>query len=105
MKRSEMVQTLTDFLENSDIDVVYEEVEIILRFLEAQGMKPPRLPEDTCQAILNVYYAGYSLNQWEEDIEKDAAVMEMKARREKAKTDRIERIRLKHIDKIDAKDS
>lgn len=55
--------------------------EHILSMLEGHGMKPPTLPEDYCQAIMDVYYGGYSFNQWEEEIEKDEKVMEAYNRR------------------------
>lgn len=47
------------------------------------GMAPPRLPEDYCQAIMSVYYGGYSFNKWEDEVLKDTAVMEAYNRRRK----------------------
>ncbi len=84
MKRSDMIEKLRQCLIGR-IDwysITSEDCAItILQFMESEGMTPPSLDEETCQAILSVYYDGYSLNQWDEDISKDEKVMAAKARR------------------------
>lgn len=90
MKRSEMVQMLKNivFMASQD-DIHFNDIEAseLLNRLEHVGMKPPRLPEEYCQAIMTVYYAGFSFYQWEEDVEKDVQVMEtLKRRRNPIKT-------------------
>lgn len=79
MRRSEMVKILEEEFKDTDInaDTFLSNLEVVY------GMRPPRLPEEYCQAIMRVYCAGYTLHQWEEEIEKDEKVMEsLKRRRE-----------------------
>lgn len=57
-------------------------------YVEELGMAPPQLDDDKCQAIMHVYYMGYTLRQWDEDFDKDSKVVEaynyrMKLRKEK----------------------
>lgn len=55
-----------------------------LEFLETElGMRPPRLPEMHCQAIMDVYYGGYTFNMWEEDFEKDPKIVEALEKRKR----------------------
>ena len=87
MKREQMVEIIMEELSGK---LNYSEMPLItaselLAKLEASGMKPPCLDSDTCQAIMSVYYAGYTLNQWDEDIEKDEEVMAKKKRRAEAR--------------------
>ena len=71
--------------DSTEFILVTEEAELMLRAMENAGMKPPRLPEEICQAILHIYYMGYSLYQWEEDALKDEKVVaELKRRAEYA---------------------
>lgn len=85
MKRSEMVDILSkninSMLDRQTSEISNAAISNILRNLEEAGMKPPRLPEEICQAIMHIYYAGYSLYQWEEDILKDEKVVEELERR------------------------
>jgi hypothetical protein len=60
-------------------------VEELLDFIESKGMKPPSVSEEDQQAIMSVYYGGYTFNQWDEDLEKDEKVQKMKTRRAKFK--------------------
>lgn len=55
--------------------------ENLLGHLEQAGIKPPRLSEDHCQAIMSVYMGGFSFNQWAEDFEKDEKVVEVLKKR------------------------
>ena len=82
MRRSDMVIKIQDML-NSGYDPNHTEHQAseFLSGLEKLGIKPPRLPEEYCQAIMSVYYAGYSFHQWEEEIEKDEQVMKALNRR------------------------
>lgn len=98
MKRSEMINKIGSkiYLELGprigDLNTAQKLAELLLKDMEELGMRPPRLPEEDCQAILSVYYAGYSLNQWEEDAVKDEKVMEAKARRAEARQRRLNRV-------------
>lgn len=84
-----------------DCVIDYKELAFnILYFLEANGMKPPTLPEEYCQAIMSIYYGGYSFNQWEEEFYKDEKVVEALTRREEA----AERRKQKSIERKKAKD-
>jgi hypothetical protein len=66
---------------SGDVMMTRDEGELLLNWLENEiGMKPPKLPEDYCQAIMDVYMGG-SPNKWEEDIEKDVKVQQSRARR------------------------
>lgn len=83
MKRELMLLKIQEILVEQSEDMTLEEAaEDILSRLEKAGMKPPRLPEAYCQAIMDIYIGGCSFNQWEEDIEKDEKVIESKTRRE-----------------------
>ena len=78
MKRSEMVgkvKNLVYMANPEDLILTDDEASQLLQGLEDAGMKPPALPEDYCQAIMQVYYAGYTFNKWEEDVVKDEEVM------------------------------
>jgi hypothetical protein len=86
MKRSHMIDIIAECLvEPHYPDDALKEAACILKKIEKYGMTPPRLSEEDCQAIMNVYYAGYSLHQWDEDIELDEKVQEAKKRRAKAR--------------------
>jgi hypothetical protein len=54
--------------------------EELLSFFEGV-MRPPRCREDLAQGMMSVYYAGYTLNKWDEEVEKDEKVMEAVERR------------------------
>lgn len=102
MKRTEMVQYITKLLATYD-DCALDSTTAneILEGLEQLGMVAPRLPSDHCQAIMDVYYGGYTFHQWEEDAEKDKKVMAALAKRkerasltpEERKTRRMEMAR------------
>jgi hypothetical protein len=86
MKRSEAVQLAQKYLDHNAGQLVGEQ---LVRFAESiLEMKPPRLPEEDCQAIMHVYYAGYTFYQWEEDAAKDEKVQEAKDRRRVARENR-----------------
>ena len=83
MKRTEMIENIAaslsimDTLQDEPLGTHFylNDADTLLKKLEALGMKPPRLPEEYCQAIMHIYYAGYTFNQWEEEIVKDEKVM------------------------------
>ncbi len=79
MKRMDAIQSLIKIVRDNCFDDCFiltkEEADKMLLALENIGMRPPSLPEMHCQAIMDVYYGGYSFNQWEEDFEKDEKVM------------------------------
>jgi hypothetical protein len=58
---------------------------LMLDVIEKAGMAPPTLPSDYCQAIMQVYYAGYTFHQWEESVKQDYKVMEAMRKREEIK--------------------
>ncbi len=92
MKRSDAVSNIKSIINNmSDFDITTYAAETILTKLEEMGMKPPSVDEETCQAILQVYYGGVSFNQWDEEIEKDAEVMEAKRKRAEWAAERAEK--------------
>lgn len=76
MKRSEMKELITGLFKIAEKYPNEMNAENLLSWLDEKGMRPPRLPEDHCQALLSVYYAGYTLYQWEEDFEKDPKAVE-----------------------------
>jgi hypothetical protein len=92
MKRSDAVKNIANYLASTeypaqDVDgaespLFLQKAEEMLQKMESLGMKPPRLPESYCQAIMSVYYGGYTYNQWEEEVEKDEKVMAAKKRRD-----------------------
>jgi hypothetical protein len=87
MKRADALAKLKWYIEEQNAGQVCAGQ--ILNFVEGTlGLRPPRVSEEDAQAIMHVYYAGYTLNQWDEDIEKDEKVMEAKRRREAARIER-----------------
>lgn len=82
MKRSDAVSKLKTIVNNllPTFDITTHAAETILTELEKMGMKPPAPDVETCQAILSVYMWS-DFNQWDEEIEKDAKVMEAKRKR------------------------
>jgi hypothetical protein len=87
MKRSEMIKTLVET--HGSYDLWEQQCEYMLRIIESVGMKPPRLDEETCQAIMSIYIGGCSFNQWDEDTAKDTKVTEALQRRAKARETRV----------------
>jgi len=77
MKRSEILKLIEQVIhadkDNSDVQT---KAENMLNSLEQAGMMPPCLPENHCQAIMQIYYGGYSFYKWEEDFQKDPKVVE-----------------------------
>jgi hypothetical protein len=59
------------------------QAESLLNHIEFLGMKPPSVSEEDRQAIISVYYAGYTFNQWDEDLLKDEKVQAARLRRKK----------------------
>lgn len=83
MKREEMLLKIQEILVEQSEDMTLEDAaEDILTRLEKAGMRPPMLPENYCQAIMDIYIGGYSKNQWEENVQKDEKVMNALKRRE-----------------------
>jgi len=80
MKRDEMILKIMEMLVHTSEDLE-EAANDILTGLEKAGMKPPSVSEEDCQALMTVYYAGYTFNQWDEDLEKDEKVQVVKKRR------------------------
>jgi len=98
MKREEMLSKIHRFLTDHQIQFKYADssqdmANKFLSLMEEAGMKPPHVSEEDAQAILHVYYGGYSLYQWDEDLEKDEKVMEMKTRRAESLHQRMQRIK------------
>lgn len=83
MKRTEMIEIIDKILFEHELPLLQGISKEILGSLEAAGMAPPTLPGDYCQAIMHVYYGGYSFHQWEEEVEKDEKVMAALKRRSK----------------------
>lgn len=87
MKRSEAVKKLAELFEEHSNNQQYKGysheglADTFLQLAEQIGMKPPCLPEEYCQGIMSIYYAGYTFYQWDEDIQKDVAVMKAVERR------------------------
>jgi hypothetical protein len=79
VRRSDFKARLSEFMRSPES----RDPENMLRYVEAT-MRPPRTTDDNAQAIMHVYYAGYTLNQWDEDVEKDEKVMEAKRQRAEA---------------------
>ena len=75
-----MVATIAKQLDRPE-----SEADTLLAFLEKTGMRPPMLDEDKVQALMSVYYGGYTINQWDEDFEKDAAAVSALDRRKNRK--------------------
>lgn len=89
MRKTEALAKIKEYLEINAGQLVPEQ---ILAIVENLGMKPPSVDELKRQAIVDVYYAGYTFNQWDEDFEKDEKVMEAyKRRKEFAGLSYIER--------------
>ena len=84
MKRSEMVIRIAETLRLEDEvapSMCLNVAEEVLKTIEQAGMLPPRLNEDKVQAIMSIYYGGYSTHQWDEEFEKDEKVLEAYNRR------------------------
>lgn len=82
MKREEMVEKMNDFCMQNGIGVSRWDLDRLLAHMIDAGMEKPRLEEMKCQAIMDVYYGGYTLNQWDEDFEKDPKIVAAFKRRE-----------------------
>jgi hypothetical protein len=94
MKRSDFLKELYDSVDRfHDSNSTQNMVDYLLDECERLGMRPPRVSEEDAQALMHVYYGGYSLNQWDEDLAKDEKVADMKQRRHKAKEVRMARRR------------
>ena len=94
MNRNKMVDLITCYLNerenNGPLANITDNADFanyLLTKIEEQGMKPPSLSEDQCQALMDVYYAGYSFNQWDDDFEKDTKVMAALKKRQDWKRD------------------
>jgi hypothetical protein len=90
MKRDEMVEILKQsVLKHMNCECCYNDFMMyssILKELEDAGLKPPKLSQDKCQALMAVYYGGYTFNQWDEDFSKDEkAVAALERRQEHQK--------------------
>lgn len=106
MKRSDMLKELQSHLstiaectperggdvgDNTIDRILMGHAEILLENLEKLGMQPPFVSKEDCDAIMSVYYGEYTLNQWDEDLEKDEKVQEMKKRKAEAREKRVAR--------------
>lgn len=82
MKRSDMVNRLQELLEaQSNYGGSYRmKAEEILEALESAGMAPPSVIGEDFQA-LHAVYIDPGLHLWDEDLEKDEKVQEVKRRR------------------------
>jgi hypothetical protein len=98
MKRNEAVELLREIvLEHMNCQCCDSDEKMFSTMLkeiqEKIGMEPPRLPEDECQALMRVYYSGYTFNQWDEDFEKDEEAVKAKKDRPEAQERRLARVR------------
>ncbi|HBI00873.1 MAG TPA: hypothetical protein DDY18_04535 [Flavobacterium sp.] len=98
MKRETMILKIATLIVLGDIQFKDQKKESpettaanILNMVEKLGMKPPSLPSDHQQAIMQVYYDGYTMNQWEEDFDKDPKVVAALQRRLEAAQKRKEK--------------
>ena len=82
MRREDFKSMLESFLKLPEA----RDPERVLEFVE-RHMRPPRCREDLAQGMIHVYYAGYTLNKWDEDVEKDEKVMEVVRLRERSRED------------------
>jgi hypothetical protein len=73
MKRSDALASICNKLfEYSNQPISEGMAEDFLVYIEnGIGMRPPELDEDKCQALIHIYYGGFTYNQWDEDFEKD----------------------------------
>jgi hypothetical protein len=60
--------------------ITTDEADLLLRFIEKAGMKPPCVDGDKCQALMHVYIDP-SFNMWDEDFEKDPKLVAAYERR------------------------
>lgn len=72
----------------------------VLDYIESLGMMPPRLPEEDCQALMSIYYGGYTTHQWEEDFVKDEKAQEAKKRRAEAAERRKQKATERAIERL-----
>lgn len=79
MKKTDAINAIENWLSSNDPRMNNSQsasdrkvvAEGLLEELMKIGMAPPLLDEEKQQAILDTYYAGFSLRQWDEDFEKD----------------------------------
>lgn len=87
MTKEEMINTIEKTLYDLELGSITdrkEQAKVILNTLEKEGMKPPQLENIKCQAIMEIYYAGYTLNMWDEDfIKSEESVLKAYERRKK----------------------
>lgn len=87
-----MLSKLTDIIHEFRRNTVgvpsTELAEKVLTEIEVAGMMPPRLDEDKCQALMHLYYAGFTLYQWDEDFTKDEKAVAAYEKRKKWKEER-----------------
>lgn len=86
MKRNEMLEYIRELLRPVTMSTYNEEnlnklANDFLTNIEKKGMKPPSVSEEDCQALMHVYMAGYTFNQWDEELAKDEKVQEHKTRK------------------------
>ena len=104
MNRNEMVQKITDLIDSCNCRSSAELANQILSMQEDAGMAPPSVCEDKVQALMHVYYAGYTAHQWDENFEKDEKVMDALRRRAEVKERRHLKSRLCPNCEINQKD-
>jgi hypothetical protein len=81
MKRSDAAQKIQQaIIRLTNTNISFQDATAFLDGLEEMGMVPPHVDQETTQALISVciYPLFY---QWDEDIEKDAKVMEAKRAR------------------------
>lgn len=87
MKRTDAIKTIAELFEEHCNNQQYKGyshqglAETFLDIVERIGMKPPRVSKEDCQAIMSVYYDGYTFYQWDEQLEADELVQKAKLRR------------------------
>lgn len=90
MKRNEMIQIMKIASATGPSAVDMDKyLGNILDAMEKAGMKPPHISEEDAQAAMQVYYGGFSYNQWDEDLLKDEELQKAKEKRTDAKAARF----------------
>ncbi len=94
MRKTDAIQSFASFLDDKGVNRSEREklaAEIVAHALKI-GMRPPSVSEEDKQAIMSVYYAGYTFNQWDEDLEKDEKIQGSKRVRQEAKLRRKKKV-------------
>ena len=100
MRKTNAIQSFAAFLDDKGVNRSEREklaAEIVEHAIKI-GMRPPSVSEEDRQALMTVYYAGYTFNQWDEDLEKDEKVQEAKKRKQEAKLEREKKRKIKQLE-------